>query len=548
MPVESALPKRQGPVMLVVMDGWGLRPETAHNAVHLARKPNYDRLVREYPFTTLATSGTDVGLPKGTMGNSEVGHLNLGAGRVVWQELLRIGNAIADLSFFQNPALLRAMAHARKNQTRLHLFGLISGALVHSCDEHYFALLRMARQQGLTRDRVVVHAFTDGRDTSPRSAAIWVADLQRKLDLYDTGVIGTVCGRYYAMDRDKRWSRVKLAYDALVHGRAEYTAKSAAEAIAAAHARAAKHPQTLKYPAETDEFLRPTVIVGDDGQPLGKIRSGDALISFNHRSDRPRELIRALLEADFEARTQGDQEPGFPRGERPAPLELVTLTDYRAGFDVPVAFESGELRGTLAEAVSRAGLRQYHSAETEKYPHVTFFFNGGREAPFEGEERYMAPSPKVATYDLQPEMSAAEVTEQACAAIRSKRFDFLVLNFANGDMVGHTGVEAAAVRAVEVVDASIGAVAAAILEVGGEVLITADHGNCETMWDDANHCPHTSHTTNPVPCFLVSTRCKGTQLRPGGRLADLAPTLLFLLGLPPPKEMEGRNLINNGCA
>lgn len=539
------VPARQGPVMLIVMDGIGLRKETDHNAFHLARKPNYDQLTKTYPATEIITCGTDVGLPKGTMGNSEVGHLNIGAGRVVWQELMRIGNAIADLSFFKNPSLLKAFDHARKHNGRVHLFGLVSGAFVHSCEEHYFALVRMAREQGFTRDRLILHLFTDGRDTAPRSGAEYVSNLQSRLDLYDTGVVGTVIGRYYAMDRDKRWSRVKLAYEAMVHGKAEYTAKSADEAVAAAYARASKQPEGVKTPAETDEFIRPTVIVGADGKPQGLLRDGDALISFNHRSDRPREIIRALIEADFEAKTAKDSDPGWTREQRPSNLLLATMTDYRAGFDAAVAFDSKELAGTIGEAVSAAGLKQFHIAETEKYPHVTFFFNGGREAPFPGEARYMANSPKVATYDLQPEMSAAEVTQHACAAIRSKQYDFIVLNFANGDMVGHTGVETAAIKAVEAVDAGVGEIVKALREVNGEALITADHGNCEQMWDYDANCPHTAHTTNNVPCFLVSERHKSAKLRPGGRLADLAPTLLALLGLTPPPEMDGRSLLES---
>jgi len=538
-----ATPPRTGPVMLVVMDGWGLRKETAHNAVHLAKKPNYDRLVKQYPFTQLITCGTDVGLPKGTMGNSEVGHLNIGAGRVVWQEVMRISNAIADLSFFKNAAFISAIEHAKLHHSRLHLFGLISGAFVHSCEEHYFALLRMARQYGLTRERVVLHLFTDGRDTPPRSAVTWIGDVQRKLDLYDTGVVGTVIGRYYAMDRDKRWDRVKLAYDAMVFGKAEFTAASALEAVNAAHARADRHPPNDKTPAEADEFIRPTVVLGADGQPQGLIRDNDALISFNHRSDRPREIIRALLETDFEEKTKKDPTPGFTRQSRPQGLYLVTMSDYRAGFNVPVAFDSKELAGTIAAAVSAAGLKQYHTAETEKYPHVTFFFNGGREAPFPGEERYMANSPKVATYDLQPEMTAPEVTKKACEAIRSGKYAFFVLNYANGDMVGHTGVEAAAIKAIEAVDAGVGEIVKAILDMHGDVILTADHGNAEQMWDDVAHCPHTAHTTNPVPCILVSERFKHAKLLDGGRLADLAPTLMFMLGLPVTKEMDGRNLI-----
>ncbi|MCZ7647760.1 MAG: 2,3-bisphosphoglycerate-independent phosphoglycerate mutase [Planctomycetota bacterium] len=534
--------KRQGPVMLVVMDGWGLQERTEYNAVKLAKTPNVSRLCREYPYTTLKTSGTDVGLPKGTMGNSEVGHLNIGGGRVVWQDLMMITNAVANGSFYENPALAGACEHAKKNNSRLHLFGLVGTAYVHSCDDHVHALLRLARRHGLTGDRVAIHAFTDGRDTPPRSGAAAVHDLQRKLDLYDVGVIATVSGRYYAMDRDKRWARVKLAYEALVEGKGQHTARSADEAIHAAYARADQHPKDAAFPAETDEFIRPTAIVDEKGSPLATLRDGDAAISFNHRSDRPREIIRALIEDDFEAKTKDDPNPGFTRGKR-AKVHLVTLTDYRAGFDCPVAFDSKELSGTLAETVAKAGLKQFHAAETEKYPHVTFFLNGGREKPFEGEARYMAASPKVATYDLQPEMSAPELTKHAVEAIRSGTYDLLVLNYANGDMVGHTGVLEAAIKAVETVDGGVGQLARAILEMKGDVLITADHGNCEEMWDYASNGPHTAHTTNPVPCFLVGERFKGAKLRAGGRLGDLAPTLLYMLGIPQPKEMDGRNLI-----
>ncbi|MFQ5739667.1 MAG: 2,3-bisphosphoglycerate-independent phosphoglycerate mutase [Acidobacteriota bacterium] len=532
----------KGPVMLVIMDGWGLREEKDFNAVKLARTPNYDRLTRRYPFTAISTSGTDVGLPRKTMGNSEVGHLNIGAGRVVWQELMRINNAIVDGSFFDNPALRGAIEHALEQGSRLHLFGLVSSAFVHSCEEHYFALIRMACRYGLSRDRVIFHVFTDGRDTPPRSGLAAVSDLERKLNLYQTGVVGTLIGRYYAMDRDKRWNRVELAYNAMVHGEAEFTAGSAGEAVAKAYGRADGHPKDAPYPAETDEFIRPTVIVDAANRPLGLIRDGDAVVSFNHRSDRPREIVRALIEEDFEERTRNDPIPGFER-RRPPRVHLVTLTDYRAGFPSPVAFDARPLAGTLGEGISDAGGTQFHTAETEKYPHVTFFFNGGREAPFAGEERYMAASPQVATYDLQPSMSAPEVTRRALEAIRSGRFDFLVLNYANGDMVGHTGVLAAAIEAVEAVDEGLGALCQAVLAMKGEVLVTADHGNCEQMWDETSNGPHTAHTTNPVPCFLVSHRYQQARLREGGRLADLAPTLLQLLALSAPPGMEGQSLI-----
>ncbi len=513
--------KRQGPVMLVVMDGWGLCEKKEHNAVKLAKTPNYDRLSAAYPRSTLITCGTDVGLPKGTMGNSEVGHLNLGAGRIVWQDLMEVAQAVADGSFDQNPAILSAIEHVKKTGARLHLFGLISAARVHSLDEAYFALIRLCARHELRKDRVAIHAFTDGRDTPPKSGEQFLAELQLKLDLYDTGVFATVIGRYYAMDRDKRWERVEQAWKAMVDGVSAFTAKSAQEAIRAAYAR-----------EETDEFVKATIITGADGKPLATIQDGDALISFNHRSDRPRELCDVLLKRDFN---------GFARKHQPK-IKLVTMTDYRAEFDAPIAFPSKVLEGGLGEIAAAAGLAQLRMAETEKYPHVTFFFSGGREKVFEKEERIMAPSPKVATYDLQPEMSAPELTAKAVAAIQSKKFDLIILNFANGDMVGHTGVESAAIKAVETVDQCVGEIVAAIQSVNGEVLITADHGNAEEMWDYANNCPHTAHTTNPVPVYLVSERYKNAKLQ-SGRLADVAPTLAFLLGIKTSPQMTGKNLI-----
>ncbi|HYF50123.1 MAG TPA: 2,3-bisphosphoglycerate-independent phosphoglycerate mutase [Planctomycetota bacterium] len=523
-----SVPPRKGPVMLVVMDGWGLREESAHNAVKLAKTPNYNQFSREYPFTTLITCGTDVGLPKGTMGNSEVGHLNLGAGRVVWQDLMEVAAAIADGSFDENPVLLGAIEHAKKNNSRLHLFGLISAARVHSLDEAYFALVRLCARHDLRKDRVAIHAFTDGRDTAPKSGEVWVSELQRKLDLYDTGVIATVTGRYFGMDRDKRWERVEKAYAAMVDGVGAFTAKSADEAIQNAYKR-----------GETDEFIQATVITDNRGKPLATIQDNDAVISFNHRSDRPRELCEALLSKDF---------AGFKRNRVPK-VQLATMTDYRAEFGVPIAFPSRELANTLGQITSAAGLKQLRMAETEKYPHVTFFFSGGREQPYDGEERILVPSPKklpngveVKTYDQIPQMSAPELTRKAVEAIRSRKYDLIVLNYANGDMVGHTGVESAAIAAVETVDIGVGEIVKAIREVDGEVLVTADHGNCEQMWDDANNCPHTAHTTNDVPCYLVSERFRHAKLKPG-RLADVAPTLAFLLGVKQPPEMKGECLV-----
>ena len=518
----SALPPRTGPVMLIVMDGWGERKDSDHNAVKLAKTPNFNRFVKDYPFTTLMTSGTDVGLPKGTMGNSEVGHANLGAGRVVWQDLMEIAQAIADGSFTENPALLQAIAHVKAKGTRLHLFGLVSSAYVHSLDEAYAALIRLCAKHELRRDRVALHIYTDGRDTPPKSGERWVDELQRKLDLYDCGVIASVTGRYYGMDRDKRWERVEKAWKVMVDGVGEATAKSAPEAVQNAYAR-----------GETDEFVKPTLIVNDDGKPLATIQDGDALISFNHRGDRPREMCEALCSPDFK---------GFARKHRPDTF-LVSMTDYRSGLDVPVAFPSKPLEGTLGEIVAQAGLKQLRTAETEKFAHVTFFFSGGRQEPFPGEDRILVPSPKVATYDLQPQMSAPEVTDKAVEAIKSKKYDFIVLNFANGDMVGHTGIEAAAITAIETVDTCVGRIAAALKEVNGDLLLTADHGNAEQEWDYVANCPHTAHTLNPVPCCLVSERLKGVTLRKGGRLSDVTPTLAWMLGLKPSAPMKATNLI-----
>ena len=387
-----------------------------------------------------------------------------------------------------------------------------------------------------------MHVFTDGRDSPPQSGLGVVRDLQLLLDELECGVIATVSGRYYAMDRDRRWSRVRLAYRAMVETKSEFVAGSGEDAVQAAYRRAERHPPESNYPAETDEFVRPTVVVDEHGKPLSCFEDGDVVISFNHRADRPRQLIRALVEEDFEAQTAADPDPGFTRNRR-YQLELVTMTDYRAGFNCPVAFDSQPLPQTLAEVVSAAGFRQYHTAETEKYPHVTYFFNGGREAPFPGEDRLMVNSPRVATYDLQPAMSAPEVTAKAVRAVRSGRYRLLVLNYANADMVGHTGILEAAVQAVEAVDEGLGSLTAATLEAGGEMLVTADHGNCEEMWDPVSNSPHTAHTTNPVPCLLVSSCRQRHKLRSGGRLADLAPTLLDLLGLEIPPSMTGLSLL-----
>ncbi len=530
--------QNHGPVVLVVMDGWGLREETNHNAVALAATPQYDALCSRFPHSRLQTSGTAVGLPDGTMGNSEVGHLNLGAGRVVRQQLQQIHRAIDDGAFRRNPALRESMQLARSGGSRLHFFGLIGKASVHSSERHYFELIEMAADNGIEPGRVFFHAFTDGRDTPPHSGLGAMQKVEAHLKRYG-GRIGTVIGRYYSMDRDKRWSRTQLAYEAMVRGEAELHAGSGLEAVESAYRRAASHSPGEGFPAESDEFIRPTVIADAEG-PIARVRDGDVVISFNHRSDRARQLIRALIEKDLTDNTRGDPRPTFTPRDQPR-IHLVTMTDYRAGIDCPVVFKTSPLTGTIAQVVSESGMRQFHTAETEKYPHVTFFFNGGREAPFKGEDRYMARSPDVTTYDLMPEMSAPDVTEQAVEAIRSGRYRFLVVNYANPDMVGHCGVLEAAVQAVEVVDTGIGRIAEAVLDVQGAALITADHGNCEQMWDEESGGPHTAHTTNRVPCILVSERLQNSSLT-DGRLADVAPTLLSLLGLKRSKEMEGVDL------
>ena len=514
---------RHRPVALVILDGFGVYKPYPGNAVRLAHTPNADRWHAELPYTELIASGRDVGLPIGQMGNSEVGHLNLGAGFIVDQWITRLDRAIENGSFFTNPALTGAIAHARAHGTALHLLGLLGDGGVHASDAHLRATLQLAHDHGL--DRVFLHLFTDGRDTPPDSARGFVRDLEAFLATLGTGRIATISGRYYAMDRDKRWERVALAYDALVAGQGE-TATSAAEALTAS-----------QHAGTTDEFLRPTVITGGGGLPVAAIHDGDAVIFTNFRNDRVRELTHALLDRDF---------AGFPRPILPRDLHFVTMTEYEAGLPVSIAFPPHDVEEPLAAVLANHGLRQFHAAETEKYPHVTFFFNGGRETPFPGEERALVPSPKVATYDLQPEMSAAGVAEAVVAAVASGNFDFIIVNFANPDMVGHTGVLSAAVAACETADACAGRVVAAILAAGGAALITADHGNAEIMIDEATGGPHTAHTTNPVPVWLATPPgdpLRHAALRRGGCLADVAPTLLALLGVPPAASMTGQSLI-----
>jgi len=499
------------PVVLCILDGWGLRADRANNAPALADTPNFDRLMATCPHSTLVTHGRDVGLPTGQMGNSEVGHTNIGAGRVVAMDLGAIDLAIEDGSFFQNPALLAFIARLKASGGVAHLFGVVSDGGVHGHILHVLAAARALASAGVP---VLLHAVTDGRDVAPSSAAEFMATILR--DLPAGARVATVIGRYWAMDRDHRWERVARAYGAMVHGQGE-TAADALSAVQAAYAR-----------GETDEFIAPTVIAGYAGA-----RDGDGLFCLNFRADRAREILAALAQPGFAA---------FDRGRAPLWAAVLGMVDYSAAHNayMTVAYPKPVLTNTLGEWVASHGKSQFRLAETEKYPHVTFFLNGGKEVPEAGEDRYMAQSPKVATYDLQPEMSAAEVTDHLVAAIEHG-YDLIVVNYANPDMVGHTGVLAAAMAACEAVDKGLGRALAALAAAGGAMIVTADHGNCETMVDPVTGGPHTSHTTNPVPVILVGGP-QGADLRPG-RLADLAPTLLHLMALPQPPEMTGKSLL-----
>lgn len=503
---------------LVILDGFGERFDTKANAVRAAKTPNVDALKAAFPYTQIGASGMCVGLPEGQMGNSEVGHLNIGAGRIVYQELTRITKSIADGDFYENPVLMGAVENALKKGTALHLLGLISDGGVHSHIDHLEAIIRLAAGKGIKK--VYIHCFMDGRDVPPDSGKGYMEDLEKRLRKIGIGEVATVTGRYYAMDRDNRWERVEKAYDALVLGRGVF-AKNAVQAM-----------EDSYKAGIMDEFVLPTVIIRG-GQPIAQIQKDDSLIFFNFRPDRAREMTRALTEPEFS---------GFPRGY--FPLYYVTMTQYDATFShVHVAFTPQTLTNTLGEYIAGKGLTQFRIAETEKYAHVTFFFNGGVETPNPGEDRFLIPSPKVATYDLQPEMSAYSVADKAAELIRSGKYDVMILNFANPDMVGHTGIFEAAVKAVEAVDFCLGSVIAAIREMGGEALITADHGNAEVMEDPDTGTPFTAHTTNPVPLILVSDRYAGASLKSGGVLADLAPTMLELMGIEQPKEMTGKSLL-----
>lgn len=506
------------PVILLILDGFGYREDIDDNAIALANKPNLDRLWNTHPHTLINASEHYVGLPDGQMGNSEVGHLNIGAGRVVYQDFERINQSIKSGEFFKTPMLVEAIDGLKATGKALHIFGLLSDGGVHSHEDHIHAMAEMAVRQGL--QKVYVHAFLDGRDTPPVSAAAYIEKLEQKLATLGAGKIISICGRFYAMDRDKRWPRVEAAYDLITEGISEYQAPTASAGLQAAYAR-----------GENDEFVKPTAIVQPGEKPL-HLEDGDVVVYMNFRSDRARQLNHALVAQTFE---------GFHRRHvrKLAGYFSLTMHDKNETAIVPI-FPPFEVRNTFGEYIAGKGLTQLRIAETEKYPHVTFFFNGGEEQVFAGEDRILVPSPQVATYDLKPEMSAFEVTAELEAAILSKKYDAIICNFANCDMVGHTGDLQAAIRAVEAVDSCIGRVVAAMQSIGGEVIITADHGNVEMMMDNVNHQPHTQHTTNLVPMLYIG---RPARLAETGALSDLAPTLLKMMGLPQPAEMTGKPLV-----
>ncbi|HVB33781.1 MAG TPA: 2,3-bisphosphoglycerate-independent phosphoglycerate mutase [Patescibacteria group bacterium] len=506
------------PILLTVLDGWGFSPRREGNAIALARKPNYDALLKQFPNTLIQASGPSVGLPDGQMGNSEVGHLNIGAGRIIQMDITRIDQMIASGTLHRQPLLLEAMRRGRENQ--LHLMGLVSDGGVHSHIQHLFALLRMAAENKVSR--VFLHCFSDGRDTPPTSGQDYLRQLQQKLREYGIGRIATVTGRYYAMDRDNRWPRIERAYRAIVHGDAEHRASDPVQAVLASYERGV-----------SDEFIEPVVITGADGEPVARVLDRDAVIFFNFRADRARQITLALVEPGF------DQ---FADPHRPADILLAGMTQYEKTWPwLRYVLAPKKIEHLLAQVFGEIGFRNLRVAETEKYAHVTYFFNGGIEKPFPGEERILVPSPKVATYDLKPEMSAAGVTETVVKAIEKGKFDAIIMNYANADMVGHTGNLEAAVRAVEAVDEGLGHIRQALGNKRGAWIITADHGNAETMIDPATGGPHTYHTTNPVPLILV-TGDAHAGLRGGGSLRDIAPTMLGLAGVTPPADMSGHDL------
>ena len=524
------------PLVLIILDGWGYRAETKANAIALARKPAYDRLLREYPNTLIHTSGQFVGLPDGQMGNSEVGHLNIGAGRIVHMDITRIDLMIQNGELFSHPVLLDAMKHARSGR-KLHLFGLMSDGGVHSRQEHLYALLKMAKQNGV--ERVFVHAFMDGRDTLPTSGAGFLEQAQQKMREYNSGKIATVSGRYYAMDRDRRWERIGKAFNAMVFGDGE----------AGKQTDAVQGMKESYNKGVTDEFVVPFVCTDSRREPLANIADEDSCICFNFRADRVRQITRALCRNSGLNPQEGadltgaaDLDAMIARDRVPKNLKYVCMTRYDKNFSLPIVIPPESLTNILANVMAATNMRNLRVAETEKYAHVTYFFNGGVEQPFPGEDRILVPSPKVATYDLKPEMSAGGIAEAVVKAVNDGTFDVIIVNFANADMVGHSGKIDPTVKAVETIDACLSEIEKAARARGGAMLITADHGNAELMIDPATGGPHTAHTTNPVPLIVVSENAHQFTLKPNGSLRDISPTILGMLGITEPKEMTGADL------
>jgi len=528
---------RPKPLILIILDGWGYSPKTEANAIALARKPTYDRLLREYPNTLIHTSGPFVGLPEGQMGNSEVGHLNIGAGRIVHMDITRIDLMIQNGDLFSDSTLVTAMKRARTSGRRLHLFGLVSDGGVHSQNTHLYALLKMAKQQGV--DRVFVHAFMDGRDTLPTNGAGYLEQLQQKMREYNSGKIATVNGRYYAMDRDRRWERIAKAFNAMVDGNGE----------GGKYVDPVQGMKDSYNKGVTDEFVVPFVCIDNKGEPLATIRDEDSCICLNFRADRVRQITRALARNSGLNAQDGRDLPGaedldhtIPRDRVPKNVHYVCMTQYDKNFALPVVIPAESMANILANVMGQTKLRNLRVAETEKYAHVTYFFNGGVEQPFPGEDRVLVQSPKVATYDLKPEMSAAGIAQAVVKATEEGTFDVMVVNFANADMVGHSGKIEPTVKAVETVDACLGEIEKAVKAKGGAMLITADHGNAEMMIDPATGGPHTAHTTNPVPFIVVTENSRQFTLKEKGSLRDISPTILGMLGLPEQKEMTGKDL------
>ncbi len=518
---------RPRPFVLIIMDGWGINPRKEGNAIALARTPNIDKLAQNWPHTAVKTSGEAVGLPEGQMGNSEVGHQNIGAGKRVLQDYTRVSESIKDGTFFHNPALLKAVEHVKKNGSQLHICGLLGNGGVHAHESHLEALLQLAQMHDI--ERVYIHSFTDGRDSSPTGGVEFMRLLQARageIGGEHPAKVATVTGRYYAMDRDNRWDRTGMTYFAMTR----------AEGLQASSAIAAIQQSYDKQ--VTDEFIMPTVVM-EDGHPVAVVKAGDALIHYNFRPDRARQLTKAFVQQELPPQAEGK----FNRGPRLQDLAYVMMTEYEEGLDADVAYRADEVEMPLARIISEHGLRQFHTAETEKYAHVTYFINGRRETPFPGEDRVLVPSPKVPTYDLQPEMSAAGITDTAVERIRSGQYDLVIMNYANADMVGHTGVIEAAIKAVEAVDTGVGRIVEATLAMGGGLLITADHGNAEQLIEYDTGKPFTAHTTNPVPLYLVVPQLAQARLRSDGILADVSPTILEIMLIPQPKDMTGSSLI-----